>query len=61
MLKEGWKTTEFWIAAGTNFVGMLLLFGVAGPGFYTVIAGAALSCASVLGYSWARGQAKGGG
>lgn len=66
--KPGWKTSEFWKALFTNIAGLLVIFGVleehSAEGIVeaaTVIAGAIISAASIIGYSLSRGSVKAGG
>lgn len=62
-LKTGWKTTEFWVSAITNFFGLAALFGyhpALPPQVSAVVsaAGAAVTAASTIGYAVSRGLAK---
>jgi len=67
-MKPGIKTTEFWMAAIAQVVGILTLFGVVEPAKSSLIveavqqiAGGLIMGLSALGYSISRGQAKKGG
>jgi len=67
-MKSGIKTTEFWMAAIAQVVGILALFGVVEPAKSSLIveavqqiAGGLIMGLSALGYSISRGQAKKGG
>jgi len=67
-MKSGIKTTEFWMSAIAQVVGILALFGVVEPAKSSLIveavqqiAGGLIMGLSALGYSISRGQAKKGG
>lgn len=57
-MKPGWRTTEFWMTAAANVVGLLMTSGafVEGPIFRAL--GMAAMVLSTLGYTYSRGKAK---
>jgi undecaprenyl pyrophosphate phosphatase UppP len=62
-IKSGWKTTEFWLAIGVSFIGLLLLGGLfgSGDGYLSKvnnISGAIMIIGPVVSYILARGKAK---
>lgn len=64
-MKQGYKTTEFWVALATNIVGLAVLSGWIGPEqseptlqAVEQIVGALMALGSTYGYSASRGQAK---
>ena len=66
-MKEGYKTTEFWISLAGAAGGLALALGLvtpeqaaAGNEAVSIIAGAIVSVASIFGYNVSRGKAKGG-
>ena len=61
-MKPGYKTTEFWLAAAAQIVGLVLASGVLAEGSLGLqIAGLASSALASAGYSYSRGTAKSGG
>jgi hypothetical protein len=64
MKKQGYKSTEFWLAAGATICGLLYASGVISPegasGLEKAVAFIAAALAS-LGYSASRGKVKASG
>lgn len=63
--KPGYKTTEFWVTAVAQVIGILALFGVIEPAKANILSdalvqvvGGLMAALSALGYSISRGQAK---
>jgi hypothetical protein len=66
-IKDGWKTTEFWVSISTAICGLCVLFGVIGPNeldkmvlIAQKISGAIMTIGSVAAYAYARAKAKQG-
>lgn len=62
-IKEGWKTSEFWMAIGLSLVGLFLIGGLFGEGDGWVtkvnnISGAIMIIGPVISYILSRGKAK---
>ena len=64
-IKDGWKTTEFWVSISTIIIGLCVIFGL----FTTKeaseviviaekITGSLMAVVSVAGYAYARAKAK---
>lgn len=57
--KDGYKTTEFWLTAGAQITGLLLLSGVVEPGTgFDKLIGIVIQVFTILGYQVSRGMAK---
>jgi hypothetical protein len=60
-VKPGYRTTEFWLSAAASAVGLMIASGALAEGSAAeTIVGVVASALVALGYSAARGQAKGG-
>ena len=64
-VKSGWKTTEFWLTAFTNILGIVAATGAVTPDQSSQLTqgiiqlgGVIASVASAFGYSISRGMAK---
>lgn len=66
-LKDGWKTTEFWVSIATAIIGLCVLFGVFTTeetteimGSISQIIGSLMTIVPIVAYALARGKAKTG-
>jgi len=65
LMKQGYKTTEFWTSLFAQLAGLAVIFGVADADSANAIcmaasqiAGAVVAGAGALGYAFSRGKAK---
>jgi len=64
-MKQGWKTTEFWVTSCTAIIGFLVVFGLITPDIQDIvtanlekIAGGIIAIISVVSYIWSRTKVK---
>jgi len=58
MIKNGLKTSEFYLAAAAVLVGAFLASGLIPGGIFSAVAGAVLMVIAAFGYTYHRGQLK---
>ena len=60
-VKPGYKTTEFWMAAGATFVGLAIASGVIPEtGVWPKVVGLVVAAFTAMGYTVSRGMVKKG-